>query len=142
MRRRLFRGCQSFFVNESLMATVGNVAKAGAPGARAPRHGGEVRGKFGSVFAVAFFVTVLAAYLLVGAAVIFGTMRTHMSSDPTPLDDRVARISRPLPDSTSCRNMIIDNRTSQTVEDKVGPCELGRGKSKVRSKPEFVWGGK
>ena len=124
------------------MATAGNVAKADAPRARAPRHEREARGKFGSVFAVTFLVTVLAAYLAVGAAVIFGTMRAHLSSDSTPADDRLARISRQLPDSVSCRNMIIDNRTSQTVEDKVGPCELGRGKSKVRSKPEFVWGGK
>lgn len=129
------------------MTTAADLAKTarGAPAlpaARALRHAREVRAEFWPAFAVTFFAAVLGAGLLAGAAVIFGTTRAQVGSDAAPLDDRIARVSRPLFDGISCRNMMIDNRTSQTIEDKVGPCELRPGKSDARSRPEFVWGGK
>jgi len=142
-----FRARQNFFVNELLMTTAADLAKAarGAPAlpaAQALRHAREARGEFWPAFAVTFFVAVLGACLLAGAAVIFGTTRAQVSPDAAPPDDRIARVSRPLFDGISCRNMMIDNRTSRTIEDKVGPCERRRGKSDAPSRPEFVWGGK
>jgi hypothetical protein len=51
-------------------------------------------------------------------------------------------VRRPLLDGTLCRDMMIDNKTARTIEDKVEPCNPVIDKPKAKSKPEFIWGGK
>ncbi len=130
------------------MGTAADLAKASRnapqmPAARAARYSHEARVEFWRVFAVTFFIgVVFCAILFVGAVAIFGNPRTQISREAATSNDSIARVRRPLLDGTLCRDMMIDNKTSRTIEDKVEPCSLVIDKPKAKSKPEFVWGGK
>ena len=88
-----------------------------------------------------FFVVVLGANLFIGAVVMMGNLRTQVSADKTESNGQTARVKRPLPDGTLCRNIVFDNKTSQTISDKVERWDQGVVKPKVRSKTQFSWGG-
>jgi hypothetical protein len=88
-----------------------------------------------------FFIVVLGANLFVGAVVVMGNIRTQATADATGADRRFARVRRPMLDGTFCRNMVIDNKTAQTIEDKIDRCDQVSSKPKVKSKSEFNWGG-
>ncbi len=110
---------------------------------RAARQQREARIRFWRVFVVSsFFVVVLGANLIIGAVVMIGNMRTKTSSDKTEALGQFARIKRPLLDSTFCRNILIDNNTMQTVEDKVERCDKVANQPRGRTKSQFNWGGR
>ena len=129
------------------MGTTVDTAEAGqeTPGiksARVARQLREARIRFWRVFVVSsFFVVVLGANLFIGAVVMMGNLRTQVSADKTESNGQTARVRRPLPDGTLCRNIVFDNKTSQTISDKVERCDQGVVKPKVRSKTQFSWGG-
>jgi hypothetical protein len=95
------------------------------------------------VFAVTTFVgVVLCVIFFAGAVMIFGNTRSQIGPEAATSSDRIARVRRPLRDGMFCRDMMIDNKTAQTIEDKIELCGPLFDKPKARAKPEFVWGGK
>lgn len=110
---------------------------------RAARQAREARIRFWRVLAVSvFFAAVLGANLYIGAVVVIGNFRSPVSADKVIANGRTALIKRPMLDGVLCRNMIYDNQTSNTIDDKIERCdqavvEKPRGKSKT----QFSWGG-
>ena len=94
------------------------------------------------MFAVSsFFLVVLGANLFVGAVVVIGNIRAQNDWDKVEANGQIARVRRPLRDGTFCRNIVIDNRTSLTIEDKVERSDQPGSKSNGKSKSQFNWGG-
>jgi len=123
------------------LAYSGNEAPDSLPAAA--RHAREARIRFWRVFVVSsFFIVILGANLFVGAAVVMGHIRTQVTANNIWAKSQIAQIRRPLLDGTFCRNMTIDNKTAQTIEDKVERCDQGRSRSKAKGKSQFSWGGK
>jgi hypothetical protein len=86
-----------------------------------------------------FFVVVIGASLFLGAVMMIGTFRDQESELRT--DGRTTRIARALRDGTLCHYVVIDNKTAQAVEDRIGRCDEGKPKPKPVTVPTFRWGG-
>jgi hypothetical protein len=110
---------------------------------RATRQAREARLRFWRVSAVsAFFAAVLGANLYVGAVVAIGKFRSPVSADKVIANGRTALIKRPMLDGVLCRNIIYDNQTSHTIDDRVERCDQAVvSKPKGKSKTQFSWGG-
>src|ERR1700733_8030537 len=91
---------------------------------RATRHSRELRRGF---LVTIFFAVVLGANLLIGAVVVFRGMQSQFGAESTA--DHTTKITRPMLDGTFCRNVVLDNRSAQTITDKVELCGPQRGKS-------------
>ena len=100
----------------------------------------ETRAGFWRVAIVSsFFVVVVGASLFLGAVMMIGTFRDQDSELRT--DGRTTRIARALRDGTLCHYVVIDNRTEQAVEDRIGRCDENKPKPKPVVIPTFRWGG-
>ena len=113
---------------------------------RAARRAREARIRFWRVCVVStFFVIIISANLFVGAVVMIENMRGQgIIEKPAPLG-RTAQVRRPLLDGTFCRNIVFDNNTSLSIEDKIERCEPPARQALVpvvRSKTQFSWGGR
>ncbi len=86
-----------------------------------------------------FFVVVIGASLFLGAVMMIGTFRDQESELRT--DGGTTRIARALRDGTLCHYVVIDNKTAQAVEDRIGRCDEGKPKPKPVTVPTFRWGG-
>ena len=86
-----------------------------------------------------FFVVVVGASLFLGAVMMIGTLRDP--EDEMRADGRTTRIARALRDGTLCHYVVIDNKTAQAVEDRVGRCDESKPKPKPVTVPTFRWGG-
>jgi hypothetical protein len=86
-----------------------------------------------------FFVVVIGASLFLGAVMMIGTFRDQESELRT--DGRTTRIARALRDRTLCHYVVIDNKTAQALEDRIGRCDEGKPKPKPVTAPTFRWGG-
>ncbi len=86
-----------------------------------------------------FFVVVIGASLFLGAVMMIGTFRDQESELRT--DGRTTRVARALHDGTLCHYVVIDNKTAQAVEDRIGRCDEGKPKPKPLTVPTFRWGG-
>ncbi len=86
-----------------------------------------------------FFVVVVGASLFLGAVMMIGTFRDQESELRT--DGRTTRVARALRDGTLCHYVVIDNRTAQAVEDRIGRCDENKPKPKPVTVPTFRWGG-
>jgi hypothetical protein len=88
-----------------------------------------------------FFVVVIGASLFLGVLIMIGTLH---GSNPNELtaDGRTARIARALNDGSLCHYIVFDNKTAQTVEDRIGRCDEGKPKPKRERPPVFSWGGR
>ena len=90
-----------------------------------------------------FFVIVLGTQaLFLGAVMVVGTLRKDDTSNALTENGRTGRIARTLPDGTLCHYMIFDNKTAQTVEDRIGRCDENKPKPKEEKPATFSWGGK
>lgn len=109
---------------------------------RAARHAREARIRFWRVFAVSvFFAAVLSANLYIGAVVVIGKFRSPVSADKVIANGRAALIKRQMLDGVLCRNMIYDNQTSQTIDDKIERCDQAVVAQPIgKSKTQFSWG--
>ena len=87
-----------------------------------------------------FFVVVLGASLFLGVLMMIGTL--HQNGDDLTADGRTARIARSLKDGSLCHFIVFDNKTAQTVEDRIGRCDEGKPKPKRERPPVFSWGGR
>ena len=86
-----------------------------------------------------FFVVVIGASLFLGAVMMIGTFRDQDGALHS--DGRTTRIARALRDGTLCHYLVIDNRTAQSVEDRIGRCDESKPKPKPVTVPTFRWGG-
>jgi len=86
-----------------------------------------------------FFFVVLGASLFLGVLIMVGTLH-RQDSDELTADGRTARIARSLNDGSLCHYVVFDNRTAQTVEDRIGRCDEGKPKPKRDRPPAFSWG--
>ena len=120
----------------------GDLKVTAAKALRAAREAREARIKFWRVFAVtSFFAVVLGANMFVGVVLLIGNLRTSPTDDPDLGDGRVAQVTHKMLDGTFCRYITYDNKTAQTIEDKVERCD-SRTKKGVKRKSEFSWGGR
>jgi hypothetical protein len=121
--------------------TVGGAGKMQAAEARRDLlRSQETRASFwrtGVVFS--FFVVVIGASLFLGAVIMIGTFREQESELRN--DGRTTRVARALRDGTLCHYVVIDNRTAQAVEDRIGRCDENKPKPKPVAIPIFRWGG-
>ena len=103
----------------------------------------EARTQFWHVTIVTmFFVVVLGASLFLGTVMVIGTFHGVDPSNELTANGRVGRIARTLQDGTLCHYMIFDNKTAQTIEDRIGRCDENKPKPKPKQeKPaSFTWG--
>jgi hypothetical protein len=104
------------------------------------RRSQEMRTGFWRVAIVSsFFIVVVGASLFLGAVMMLGTFRDQDSELRS--DGRVTRIARALRDGTLCHYVVIDNKTAQAVEDRIGRCDENKPKPKPVTVPTFRWGG-
>ncbi len=109
---------------------------------RVLRRQRDARIRFWRLFAVvSFFAVAIGANLYVGATVLLGNMRGPVVVEKSvPGDGRTARVRRPLLDGTFCRDIIFDNQTSESVEDKVERCDKSVPPPRRRNRSQFSWG--
>jgi vacuolar-type H+-ATPase subunit F/Vma7 len=118
----------------------GAVRKQTVEARRDLRRSQEKRtGFWRAAIASSFFVIVVGASLFLGAVMMIGTLRDP-ESDPRA-DGRITRIARALRDGTLCHYLVIDNKTAQALEDRVGRCDENKPKPKPVTVPTFRWGG-
>ncbi len=110
---------------------------------RAARQQHEARIRFWRVFAVStFFVVALGANLYIGAVVMMRNYGNPFVLDKAPLG-QTAQIKRPLLDGTFCRNIVFDNATSHTIEEKIERCDKKvASQQKGKARTQFSWGGR
>ena len=77
-----------------------------------------------------FFVTILGTSLFLGTVMVIGTFHGVDPSNELTANGRAGRIARTLRDGTLCHYMIFDNKTAQTVEDRIGGCDENKPKPK------------
>ena len=99
---------------------------------RAARQSRELQRGF---LVTVFFAVVLGANLLIGAVVVFRGMQSQFGAEGPAA--HTTKITRPMLDGTFCRNVVLDNRSAQTITDKVELCG-----PRSSGKSEFSWGGK
>lgn len=87
-----------------------------------------------------FFVTVLGTSLFLGTVMVISTFHGVDSSNELTANGRAGRIARTLRDGTLCHYMIFDNKTAQTVEDRIGRCDENKPKPKKKRPATFAWG--
>ena len=101
----------------------------------------EARAQFWHVTVVtSFFVVVLGASLFLGTVMVIGTFHRGDPSSELTANGRAGRFARTLRDGTLCHYMVFDNRTAQTVEDRIGRCDENKPKPKQEKPVTFTWG--
>jgi hypothetical protein len=100
----------------------------------------ETRAQFWQVTIVtSFFLLVLGASLFLDTVMVLGTFGSDPSNELTA-NGRTGRVARTLRDGTLCHYMIFDNKTAQTVEDRIGRCDENKPKPKQEKPATFNWG--
>ena len=89
-----------------------------------------------------FFIAAVGASLFLGAVIVAGTLRSKDGLNELTADGRTGRVARSLRDGTLCHYMVFDNKTAQTIEDRVGRCDESKPKAKQERPPAFSWGGR
>ena len=106
---------------------------------RRARKSREARVKFRRALGVsAFYIAVLGANLYIGAVVVFGAMHTHDRGQQMADSVKTARFTHPLLDGTFCRTIVFDNKSAETVADKIDRCD---GSDRDKRPLSFTWGG-
>jgi hypothetical protein len=100
----------------------------------------EARAQFWRVTIVtSFFTVVFGASLFLGTVMVVGTFSGDPASELTA-NGRAGRVARTLRDGTLCHYLVFDNKTAQTVEDRIGRCDENRPKQKPEKPATFTWG--
>jgi hypothetical protein len=110
---------------------------------RGPTNSQSLSGDAGTVLARdnrhGFFVVVFGATIFLGTVMVVGTFGGDPSNELTA-NGRAGRVARTLRDGTLCHYMIFDNKTAQTVEDRIGRCDENRPAPKQERPATFTWG--
>jgi hypothetical protein len=108
---------------------------------RIPARSNEARTQIWRVAIVtSFFIIVFGASLFLGTVMVIGTLSGPDSSAELTANGRAGRIARTLRDGTLCHYLVFDNRTAQTVEDRIGRCDESKPKPKQERPAAFTWG--
>ncbi len=98
----------------------------------------ERRAKSLSIAVVlALFVTLIAAALLVGRAVIDPVLLAGVGSRA---GTRAGAIVYSMPDGSFCRRLSFDNETATLTEGAVEPCPANLPKRRAGGDRNFAWG--
>ena len=113
----------------------------GAPRQRRTTHQlAEARVRFWRVVIVAsFFAVLIGGSLLAGGVAMFGHMQNQSKANAAA-KYKTARISRPMLDGVFCHNLVLDNNSGQSIEDKIERCDAGKVAPKRPGQTQFVWG--
>lgn len=107
---------------------------------RTPRQTNETRTKVMRVVIVtAFFAILIGGNLIASASSILATVHDHFKPPDPSAQYKTARISRPMLDGIFCHSIVLDNKTGQSIEDKIERCD--RDSQPRRGQTQFVWGG-
>jgi hypothetical protein len=86
-----------------------------------------------------FIALVIAANLFIGAVVVFGSVKSQLVTHNEPTKVRTGRMTEMLLDGTFCRTIVFDNKSAETVKDKVDLCDQS-GLFSGSGKSRFNWG--
>jgi hypothetical protein len=86
----------------------------------------------------AFGIVALGLILVTDAVMLIQIHRNKINLDQAAVSIYTARITRPLPDGTFCRNAEYDNKTDYVLRDTISRCVPER--SSVRPPLKFNWG--
>ncbi len=120
-------------------STVGS-AQAALRAQRVADQTRAARAKFRhTVIALSFFAILIGGGLLSGAATLIPDIQAHFKQEDVAAKYKTAKISRPMLDGVFCHNLVLDNKTGQSVEDKVERCDA-ENLAPRRGQTQFVWG--
>jgi hypothetical protein len=105
----------------------GNTSVPSVETRRAVRRSRAARAEFWqTVFVSVFIALVIGANLFIGAVVVFGTVKSQLKTYNEPAEVRTGRFTQLLLDGTFCRTVVFDNKSAETVKDKVELCDQSR----------------
>lgn len=108
---------------------------------RAARRARAVRLEFWQTALLSTFIAlVIGANLFIGAVVVFGTFRSQLKTYNEPAAVRTGRMTQLLLDGTFCRTVVFDNKSAETVKDKVELCDESVRYGGDGGKSRFNWG--
>lgn len=87
-----------------------------------------------------FVVLVIGANLFIGAVVVFGTFRSQLTTYDERSAVRTGRMTQLLLDGTFCRTVVFDNKSAETIKDKVELCDETVRYGGDGGKSRFNWG--
>ena len=93
-----------------------------------------------AMIVTSFFAIVFGVSLFLGAVMVVGTFRHGDLSDELTANGRAGRVARTLQDGTLCHYVVFDNKTAQTIEDRIGRCDENKPKPKQERPATFTWG--
>ena len=118
--------------------------KVSVPPLRAQRNAyqsREARIKFWRIVIVTvFFVVLIGGNLIGGASFIIEKIQDHFKTADPGAKYRTAKISRPMLDGVFCHNLVLDNQTGRSIEDKIVRCDASN-LIPSRGQTQFIWGG-
>ena len=101
------------------------------------RRSQQTRARFWHVVVVSsFFFIVVGTGLFLGAVIVIGVLRSNSGKAELTAEGR----TRSLQDGKLCHHILFDNKTAQTVEDRIARCDEGKPKPKKESSATFSWG--
>jgi hypothetical protein len=104
------------------------------------RRSQQTRARFWLVVVVSsFFFIVVGTGLFLGAVIVIGVLRSNSGKAELTAEGRTGRIARSLQDGKLCHHILFDNKTAQTVEDRIARCDEGKPKPERESFGTFSW---
>jgi hypothetical protein len=120
-------------------STDGSTSTPSVESRRAARRSHALRIEFWqTVVLTTFAALVIGANLFIGAVVVFGTFKSQLKTYTEREEVRTGRMTEKLLDGTFCRTVVFDNKSAETIKDKVDVCDesvTGAGR-----KSRFNWG--
>lgn len=120
----------------------GNAGVSDFQSRRALRRTRAARTQFWQTVLVSSFIAlVLGANLFIGAVVVFGAVKSQFQSKDRPADVRTGHFTQFMLDGTFCRTVVFDNKSAETIYDKVALCDKSVRSSGSGGRTRFNWGG-
>jgi len=93
-----------------------------------------------SVLLSTFVALVIGVNLFIGAVVVFGSFKSQLVTHNEPAKVRTGRMTEMLLDGTFCRTVVFDNKSAETIKDKVDLCDQSFKFTGGAGKSRFNWG--
>jgi len=91
------------------------------------------------IIVTAFFAILIGGNLVAGASFVVAKLQDEFSTPDPGAKYKTARISRPMLDGVFCHNLVLDNKSGRSVEDKIERCDAANG-IPARGQTQFIWG--
>jgi len=129
-------------MNASVVKSDGRAVMPSIQSRRATRRSRAARVEFWQTVLLSTFVgLVLVANLFIGAVVVFGTVKSQFQTTNGPTDVHTGRFTEMLLDGTFCRTVLFDNKSAETIDDKVVLCNKSVPYRASKGGSRFNWGG-